>query len=72
LRLPWSLSLSQASRGMQCRARLFFSFAIHRRIGMSGGRMANAGLRETSHAVAAEEAACLLRHLDEVSVRAAE
>jgi len=34
---------------------------IHRRIGMSGGLMANAVLRETGHAVSAEEAARLLR-----------
>jgi hypothetical protein len=57
---------------MQCGARLFFSFAIHRRIDMSGGRMANAALRETSRAVAAQEASRLLRHLDKVGVRAAE
>ena len=38
---------------------------IHRRIGMSGGLMANAILRETGHAVTAEEAARLLRlHAD--------
>src|SRR5688572_33488036 len=34
---------------------------IHRRIGMSGGLMANAILRETGHQVTAEEAARLLR-----------
>jgi HAD superfamily hydrolase (TIGR01509 family) len=34
---------------------------IHRRIGMSGGLMANAILRETGHAVTPEEAARLLR-----------
>src|SRR5438045_801110 len=34
---------------------------IHRRIGMSGGLMANAILRETGHAVTAEEAGRLLR-----------
>src|SRR5947209_7553272 len=34
---------------------------IHRRIGMSGGLMANAILRETGHAVSAEEAGRLLR-----------
>jgi HAD superfamily hydrolase (TIGR01549 family) len=34
---------------------------IHRRIGMSGGLMANAVLRETGHAVTADEAARLLR-----------
>lgn len=34
---------------------------IHRRIGMSGGLMANAILRETGHAVSAEEANRLVR-----------
>src|SRR5262245_47807570 len=34
---------------------------IHRRIGMSGGLMANAILRETGHTVTAEEAGRLLR-----------
>ncbi|MDB5291661.1 MAG: yvdM 1 [Phycisphaerales bacterium] len=34
---------------------------IHRRIGMSGGLMANAILRETGHAVTAEEAGKLLQ-----------
>jgi HAD superfamily hydrolase (TIGR01509 family) len=34
---------------------------IHRRIGMSGGLMANAILRETGHAVTSEEAGRLLR-----------
>src|SRR6516162_8185598 len=34
---------------------------IHRRIGMSGGLMANAILRETGHQVTPEEAARLLR-----------
>jgi HAD superfamily hydrolase (TIGR01509 family) len=34
---------------------------IHRRIGMSGGLMVNAVLRETGHAVTAEEASDLLR-----------
>ena len=34
---------------------------IHRRIGMSGGLMANAILRETGHEVTAEEASRLLR-----------
>ncbi len=34
---------------------------IHRRVGMSGGLMANAILRETGHAVTAEEADRLLR-----------
>jgi HAD superfamily hydrolase (TIGR01509 family) len=38
---------------------------IHRRIGMSGGLMANAILRETGHAVTAEEADRLVRlHAD--------
>src|SRR5881275_2226575 len=36
-------------------------WTIHRRIGMSGGLMANAILRETGHAVTAEEAGRLLR-----------
>ena len=36
-------------------------WTIHRRIGMSGGLMANAVLRETGHAVTAEEAARLRR-----------
>ncbi len=36
-------------------------WTIHRRIGMSGGLMANALLRETGHAVSAEEAARLRR-----------
>jgi HAD superfamily hydrolase (TIGR01509 family) len=36
-------------------------WTIHRRIGMSGGLMANAILRETGHAVTADEAARLLR-----------
>jgi HAD superfamily hydrolase (TIGR01509 family) len=35
-------------------------WTIHRRIGMSGGLMANAILRETGHAVTAEEASRLL------------
>src|SRR5438105_4574882 len=40
-------------------------WTIHRRIGMSGGLMANAILRETGHAVTADEAARLLRlHAD--------
>ncbi len=37
------------------------AWRIHRRIGMSGGLMANAILRETGHAVTAEEAARLQR-----------
>src|SRR5947208_7615502 len=36
-------------------------WTIHRRIGMSGGLMANAILRETGHAVTPEEAARFLR-----------
>ena len=36
-------------------------WTIHRRIGMSGGLMANALLRETGHAVTAQEAAGLRR-----------
>src|SRR5262249_22532532 len=36
-------------------------WTIHRRIGMSGGLMANAVLRETGHAVSTDEAARLLR-----------
>jgi HAD superfamily hydrolase (TIGR01549 family) len=36
-------------------------WTIHRRVGMSGGLMANAILRETGHAVTPEEAARLLR-----------
>jgi HAD superfamily hydrolase (TIGR01509 family) len=36
-------------------------WSIHRRIGMSGGLMANAILRETGHAVTREEAGRLLR-----------
>src|SRR5215471_8071540 len=36
-------------------------WTIHRRIGMSGGLMANAILRETGHEVTPEEAARLLR-----------
>lgn len=40
-------------------------WTIHRRIGMSGGLMANAILRETGHALTAEEAGRLLRlHAD--------
>jgi HAD superfamily hydrolase (TIGR01509 family) len=40
-------------------------WTIHRRIGMSGGLMANAILRETGHAVTTEEAGRLLRlHAD--------
>jgi len=36
-------------------------WSIHRRVGMSGGLMANAILRETGHAVTPEEAGRLLR-----------
>jgi len=36
-------------------------WSIHRRVGMSGGLMANAILRETGHAVTQEEAGKLLR-----------
>ena len=36
-------------------------WTIHRRIGMSGGLMANAILRETGHVVSTEEASRLLR-----------
>src|SRR5437868_15468582 len=36
-------------------------WCIHRRVGMSGGLMANAILRETGHQVSPEEAARLLR-----------
>src|SRR5438876_9964858 len=36
-------------------------WTIHRRIGMSGGLMANAILHETGHAVTAEEAGRLIR-----------
>jgi HAD superfamily hydrolase (TIGR01549 family) len=36
-------------------------WSIHRRIGMSGGLMANAILRETGHAVTVEEASRLVR-----------
>src|SRR5881275_1946435 len=42
---------------------------IHRRIGMSGGLMANAILRETGHQVTPEEAARLLRHHAEAYAR---
>jgi HAD superfamily hydrolase (TIGR01549 family) len=43
-------------------------WTIHRRIGMSGGLMANAILRETGHAVTADEAGRLLRlHADAYS-----
>src|SRR5437588_6103728 len=45
---------------------------IHRRIGMSGGLMANAILRETGHAVTAEEAGRLLRLHAEAYARLAD
>lgn len=45
---------------------------IHRRIGMSGGLMANAILRETGHAVTAEEAGRLVRLHVEAYARLAE
>src|SRR5436305_15331318 len=44
---------------------------IHRRVGMSGGLMANAILRETGHQVSAEEAARLLRSHAEAYARQA-
>src|SRR5437588_8768260 len=47
-------------------------WTIHRRIGMSGGLMANAILRETGHAVTAEEAGRLLRLHAEAYARLAE
>ena len=47
-------------------------WSIHRRIGMSGGLMANAILRETGHAVTAEEAGRLLRLHAEAYARLAE
>src|SRR2546428_11330426 len=46
-------------------------WSIHRRIGMSGGLMANAILRETGHAVTAEEAGRLLRLHPEAYARLA-
>jgi HAD superfamily hydrolase (TIGR01509 family) len=46
-------------------------WTIHRRIGMSGGLMANAVLRETGHAVTAEEAGRLLRLHAEAYARVA-
>src|SRR6476660_2713993 len=42
---------------------------IHRRIGMSGGLMANAILRETGHKVTADEAGRLLRLHSEAYAR---
>jgi HAD superfamily hydrolase (TIGR01549 family) len=47
-------------------------WTIHRRIGMSGGLMANAILRETGHAVTAEEASRLLRLHGEAYLRLSE
>jgi HAD superfamily hydrolase (TIGR01509 family) len=47
-------------------------WTIHRRIGMSGGLMANAILRETGHAVTAEEAGRLLRLHAEAYARLAD
>src|SRR5438552_15986960 len=47
-------------------------WTIHRRIGMSGGLMANAILRETGHAVTAQEAAPLLRPHPEAYARLAD
>src|SRR5689334_7366357 len=44
-------------------------WTIHRRIGMSGGLMANAVLRETGHTVTAEEAARLRRLHSEAYAR---
>jgi HAD superfamily hydrolase (TIGR01549 family) len=44
-------------------------WTIHRRIGMSGGLMANAVLHETGHAVSAEEATRLLRLHSEAYAR---
>lgn len=47
-------------------------WTIHRRIGMSGGLMANAVLRETGHAVTAEETARLVRLHAEAYARLAD
>jgi HAD superfamily hydrolase (TIGR01509 family) len=46
-------------------------WTIHRRIGMSGGLMANAVLRETGHAVTADESGRLLRLHGEAYARMA-
>src|SRR5207302_6316289 len=46
-------------------------WTIHRRIGMSGGLMANAILRETGHAVTHEEAGRLLHLHTEAYIRLA-
>src|SRR5262245_54700300 len=47
-------------------------WTIHRRIGMSGGLMVNAVLRETGHQVTAEEAGQLLRLHAEAYARLAD
>src|SRR6266446_6561870 len=48
-------------------------WSIHRRVGMSGGLMANAILRETGHTVTPEEAARLLKfHADAYARQAAQ
>src|SRR5436309_559229 len=47
-------------------------WSIHRRIGMSGGLMANAILRETGHVVSTEEASRLLRLHAEAYARLAD
>src|SRR5437667_12152876 len=46
-------------------------WTIHRRIGMSGGLMANAILRETGHAVTADQAGRLARLHMEAYIRMA-
>src|SRR5947208_6403212 len=56
--LAWREALEQAGIELSV-------WRIHRRIGMSGGLMANALLRETGHRVTPEEADRLLRrHAD--------
>src|SRR5512133_3319751 len=50
--LAWREALEQVGTGLAV-------WQIHRRIGMSGGLLINALLRETGHPVAAEEAARL-------------
>jgi HAD superfamily hydrolase (TIGR01509 family) len=52
--LAWREALEQAGIELSV-------WRIHRRVGMSGGLMANALLRETGHRVSAEEADRLLR-----------
>jgi HAD superfamily hydrolase (TIGR01509 family) len=52
--LAWREALAQAGIELSV-------WRIHRRVGMSGGLMANALLRETGHRVSAEEADRLLR-----------